>query len=235
MDEGGTSVPTRRRAIAYWTVRLAVAAALLGFVGFSLALAAMPAPALPTPTPGIIVGQPGGAVIQPSPTASRSASETVSPSPSATPLAVPVTPEPTAAPVASAPTPPPAPPAPPAPVVQPVTPPPTPVVVAAIDPPDAAVAAFYHDVVVGDFDAAYALWSARMQATYPREANLDERFDQTADIAFSTLRTVERGATTAVVPANFTETYDSGTSREFIGYWRLVLVDGRWLLDEPHY
>jgi hypothetical protein len=24
-------------------------------------------------------------------------------------------------------------------------------------------------------------------------------------------------------------------SRSFVGYWRLALVDGRWLLDEPHY
>ena len=60
-------------------------------------------------------------------------------------------------------------------------------------------------------------------------------FDQTADITFSELFTAERTDTTAVVQANFTETYDSGGSRNFIGYWRLVLVDGRWLLDEPHY
>jgi hypothetical protein len=31
----------------------------------------------------------------------------------------------------------------------------------------------------------------------------------------------------ATVQANFTETYDSGASRQFIGYWRLVLVDRR--------
>ena len=112
---------------------------------------------------------------------------------------------------------------------------PTPIVVAVIDPPEAAVAAFYRDAVAGDFDAAYALWDERMRSTYPREANLDERFDQTADITFSALYTAERSDTTAVVQANFTETYDSGSSRDFIGYWRLVLVDGRWLLDEPHY
>jgi hypothetical protein len=37
------------------------------------------------------------------------------------------------------------------------------------------------------------------------------------------------------VQADFTETYDTGESRQFIGYWRLVQVDGRWFLDEPHY
>ena len=35
--------------------------------------------------------------------------------------------------------------------------------------------------------------------------------------------------------ANFTERYDSGSSGRFIGYWRLVRVNGLWLLDEPTY
>ena len=39
----------------------------------------------------------------------------------------------------------------------------------------------------------------------------------------------------ATVQANFTETYESGATRQFIGYWHLVLVDGQWLLAEPHY
>ena len=39
----------------------------------------------------------------------------------------------------------------------------------------------------------------------------------------------------ATIEANFTETYDSGASQSFVGYWELVRVDGRWLLDEPHY
>ena len=87
----------------------------------------------------------------------------------------------------------------------------------------------------GRFDDAYALWSDRMKATYPRESNLDSRFDDTAWISFSQLSLAARSADSATVQANFTETYDSGASREFIGFWRLVLVGGRWLLDEPHY
>lgn len=39
----------------------------------------------------------------------------------------------------------------------------------------------------------------------------------------------------AIVQANFIETDESGGSREFIGYWELVHVDGAWLLDFPHY
>ena len=74
-----------------------------------------------------------------------------------------------------------------------------------------------------------------MKATYPRHENLDQRFDTTAAITFHQLEVVEQTAAAAVVQANFTETYDGGSSREFVGFWRLVLIDGRWLLDEPHY
>jgi hypothetical protein len=107
--------------------------------------------------------------------------------------------------------------------------------VAVAGAPDDAVAAFYARVVDGDFDGAYALWSDRMKSTYPRRENLDERFAATASIAFSQLEVVEQSAGTATVQANFTERYDGGGSREFIGYWRLVRLDERWLLDEPNY
>ena len=97
------------------------------------------------------------------------------------------------------------------------------------------MADFYARVVAEEFDAAYALWSDRMKAQFPRQENLDERFDQTAAITFTQLQTVERGVDRALVQADFVEEYESGASREFIGYWELVLVDGRWLLDQPHY
>ena len=106
---------------------------------------------------------------------------------------------------------------------------------AAATQPDAVVGSFYRHAVDGDFDAAYALWSGRMKATYPRQGNLDDRFASTASISFHELRVVEQTPSLATVQANFTEWYDSGSSRQFIGYWRLVLVEGRWLLDEPTY
>ncbi len=111
---------------------------------------------------------------------------------------------------------------------------PTQIVVAASGPGD-AVAAFYGNVAAGSFDAAYSLWSQRMRNTYPRGENLDGRFDDTASITFEQLYVAEQSADRATVQANFVETYDSGSTRRFVGYWRLVLVDGRWLLDEPHY
>ncbi|MEO6294506.1 MAG: hypothetical protein ABIP01_03265, partial [Candidatus Limnocylindria bacterium] len=126
----------------------------------------------------------------------------------------------------------------PPPTPTPDTPTPTPAptaVIMAVAQPDDAVAAFYGNVARGNFDAAYSLWSDRMKATYPREGNLDQRFAGTASISFQQLHVAEQGGDRATVQANFTETYDSGATRNFIGYWRLVRVEGRWLLDEPHY
>jgi hypothetical protein len=210
----------RRRA-------LPLAVAVLGFlvvIGFVAARAL--APAEPTVV-GVVIPSvsPGGAAFaQPTPT------PTPTPLATATPTPVP-TPSPTA--VATAPpvpTPVPTPvPAPPTPSVARTTPP------VAIIGPDDTVASFYANVTAGNFDAAYRLWSDRMKATYPRQGNLDDRFAETAQIAFSALYVVRQSATAAVVQANFTETYDNGSSRSFVGYWELVQVGGRWLLDAPHY
>jgi hypothetical protein len=212
--------------------------AILALVGGLIVLGLVTWPretdlAAASPTPSVIVGVPGGEVFAeptpeptpspaPVPTAApveATPEPTVVPSPEPTPEA---TPEPTPAPVAEAPAGP----------IQ--TAQPTPAVVALVGPADAVVA-FYDHVVAGRFDEAYALWSDRMRATYPREANLDSRFDETASITFQQLAVVEQGPASATVQANFTETADSGSSMEFIGYWKLVQVDGRWLLDEPHY
>jgi hypothetical protein len=175
---------------------------------------------------GIVVGTPGGAVL--GGTAEPTREPTPEPTPEATP---PPTPEPaTPAPVTAAP----ATPAPATPAAPAATPAPTPVIVAMADPAD-AVAAFYGHVTDGRFDSAYALWSSRMKATYPRQENLDNRFADTTAITFLRLEVVSRTDRSAIVQADFVETYDSGSSRQFIGYWELIRVDGRWLLDAPHY
>ncbi len=184
------------------------------------------------PSPTIVVGQPGGQVFPattPTPTATGTATPRPSPSPPAVDAA---SPSPTATP---APTPSTSP-APTPPIVAAATPEPTnpPVIVATASPAD-AVAAFYGHVVASDYDAAYALWSDRMKSAYPREGNLDNRFAETETITFDQLTVADQTATTAIVQANFTETYEPGGSRQFIGFWELVLVDGRWRLDAPHY
>lgn len=194
-----------------------------------------------SPSPSIIVGTAGGFVTSqgdpsapptvepPSPGPARTAVPVATQAPVATEAPV-TSAAPTAAPLVIA-TPPPAPTA--APVAA-ASPQPT-AVALAVAGPDDTVAAFYGHVVDGEFDAAYSLWSERMRAAYPRLDNLDRRFDETASIAFQQLFVAEQAGDRATVQANFTETYDSGSSRQFIGYWRLVRVDGRWLLDEPSY
>ena len=194
------------------------------------------------PSPSIVLGEVGGAVFTPGPTALSPTSTpqaTTQPTPMLTPAptAVP-TPAPTVEPAATplptvVPTPAPVTPAPATPE-PPATPVPTAVVVAVLEPED-AVAAFYEHVVDEEFDAAYAMWSDRMRREFPREENLDGRFDETASITFTQLRTVARDGTRALVQANLVEQYETGATREFIGYWEVVQVDGRWLLDQPHY
>jgi hypothetical protein len=182
-------------------------------------------------SPSIVVGMPGGVAVNIATPTPQPTPPPATPTPTATPRP---TPEPTAAATPALATAAPA----ATPTVTPATVPPivtpTPAVVAVADP-TGAVAAFYESASSGQFDAAYSLWSERMRATYPRQENLDERFDQTASIDFQELSVAEQTADRATVQANFTETYDSGSSRVFVGYWQLVLVDGVWLLDEPHY
>lgn len=223
--------PERRHRSLTWPIAGVAAAAAVG-IAVALALRGPANQAAQLASPTMDAGNPGGEVIsqatptpssQPTPTTTLTAAPTPAPTPTATLAATP-TPQPSAAPTV-------APTASPA----PATPAPTEVVVAAAGEPDESVATFYRNVADGDFDAAYALWSDRMRATYPREENLDGRFDETASITFQELFVAERSATTATVQANFTERYESGGGREFIGYWRLVLVNGRWLLEEPHY
>lgn len=233
----------RRRRRGAWVLALAaligagvLAAVLLGDRADDLASG-------PSPRPSIEVGVPGGEVVNdptptPQPTASDAPEPTSTEAPPETPepTLAPATPAPTHAPVAAS-TPVPATAAPAADTPAPATPAPRPsgVVAAAVASPADAVVAFYRRVTDGNFDAAYALWSDRMKATYPRQENLDERFDSTASIEFSQLYVAEQTATSATVQANFTETYDGGGSRDFVGYWRLIRTDRGWLLDAPNY
>ncbi|MBW3612605.1 MAG: protein kinase [Chloroflexi bacterium] len=214
----------RRRGLPVWAAG-AAALLVLAVVGWSTMRllgggdAGVDEPVSPL---DIIVGVPGGEAEEPT--------DSPSPTPDPTPTASPPSPTPSPEPIpdpttAQAPAPNPA----------PTTPAPAAAGPVALAGPDDAVAAFYRFVTDGAFDAAYALWSAHMKATYPRQENLDDRFANTASITFSQLSVASRSGDAATVQANFTERYDGGGSREFIGYWRLVRVDGSWLLDEPNY
>jgi hypothetical protein len=201
----------------------------------------------------VVVGKPGGEVVTPSPMATEPV-ESAAPSAPATPDMTPAptrratpgptvqpTPQPTAAPAVAAPQPTRTagagtPSSGTAPSSSAPTPAPVTAVTAAVaDDAADTVAAFYRRVSDGDFDAAYGLWSDRMKAAYPRQTNLDSRFAETASVTFTELRVVSQSQEAATVQTNFVERYEGGGSRQFIGYWRLVLVDDAWLLDEPTY
>jgi serine/threonine-protein kinase len=150
---------------------------------------------------------------------------TPSPEPAATPrerrtpepTPVPATPQPTLAPTA-----------------EPATPIPAQVASADLSAPE-AVTRFYALVTDARFDDAYALWSDRMRSTYPRQENLDERFDATAAIDVHRIEVVSQDADHAVVAIDFTETYEGGSWRRFQGSWELVRAGDRWILDAPHF
>ena len=238
------------------TVKHIAAMAIAGVavsVGVLASVSLVGRPQLPggSPSPTMVVAVPGPVVLT-GPTSAATATPEAEPTPP--PLAPIGQPPPTAAPPpAAAPTPTPISVPPPrnSPPVPSVAPSPSPTlappaaaapapgpgaaVVAVATRPDAVVAAFYRHAAGGDFDGAYALWSDRMKASFPRQGNLDDRFASTRSVAFQELRVAEEVGGSATVQANFTETYDSGSSRQFIGYWRLVSVDGLWLLDEPNY
>ncbi|HEX2194800.1 MAG TPA: protein kinase [Candidatus Limnocylindria bacterium] len=177
---------------------------------------------------------PGAAVAESATATASATAEEATPVPTPTPRP---TPERTARPATPAPTPVPTPvPATPVPTPPPapVTPSPAQVATAALSAPE-TVGRFYGLVTDGAFDEAYALWSDRMKATYPRRENLDQRFANTAAIQIHRLDLLSEGGGRAVVGIAFTETYEGGSSRHFDGSWELVQVGGRWLLDAPHF
>ena len=102
--------------------------------------------------------------------------------------------------------------------------------------PAETVARFYRLVAIHDYDAAAALWSPRMRRQYPPSRYIDGRFDATTRIDMNRLR-IERMSVArreAVVFIDITEYRSSGAARHWVGTWDLVLVNGAWLMDEPH-
>ena len=74
-----------------------------------------------------------------------------------------------------------------------------------------------------------------MKANYPRQGNLDDRWDDTAEVRMDQLFIAEQSPSYAVVQANFTEVYEDGSSVYRVGYWELVMGPDGWLLEAPHY
>ena len=215
----------RRRSPLLLAAAAVLLLAVIGFAGGRL---------LSGPEDGldddVVVGEPRGGVFGSTaePTSRPASDPTSDPTASPTPAPT-VAPTATPAPVAAA-TPVPTTPAP-----VPATPAPTPVIVAMAVTPDQTVATWYSYVVDGEFDAAYALWSDRMRANFPRAGNLDSRWGDTADVSILQLYVTSQTANNANVFIDFIETKDDGSSRRFTGSWDLVRSGDAWLLDQPHF
>ena len=200
--------PARRRTLGLLLI-LILAGGATGFIGRRLLDQGYSSVAAP-----VSAGIPGWFVL---PTSSPAATPALSPRPSSAPSA-----RPTPAP---------------SPPIQ-ATPAPT-AVTAAAHPaalnPAQTVATWYRYVADGAFDNAYALWSDAMRSDFPRQSNLDGRWDDTAQVTVNQLYVAEQTASTAKVQVDFIETKDSGATRRFVGWWDLALIDGRWLLDHPNF
>jgi hypothetical protein len=75
-----------------------------------------------------------------------------------------------------------------------------------------------------------------MRGEYPPSRYIAGRFDATTRIDMNRLR-IERvslARRSAVVFMDITEYRRSGSARHWTGTWELVLVNGEWLMDEPH-
>lgn len=93
---------------------------------------------------------------------------------------------------------------------------------------------FYALINQKRYDQAAALWSPRMQATYPPATNIYGRFDRTREIVVRGLAQVAEGSNTATVAVDLLEVLDNGVTRHWIGQWQLVWDGSRWLMDAPN-
>ena len=94
---------------------------------------------------------------------------------------------------------------------------------------------WYDLVVARRFDEAYALWSDRMKANFPRQGNLDGRWANTVSVAVNDVRPLSQSGERMTVAIDFVETLTDGTSRRFVGSWQLVASNDGWLLDSPSF
>jgi serine/threonine-protein kinase len=104
--------------------------------------------------------------------------------------------------------------------------------------PARTVAKFYDAVEAHDWDTAIALWSPSMRRRYPPQQWLIDRFKRTTRIDLPRLRTVsvDRAAGRARVAVTLVEYRTVEPSpRTFSGSWDLVVINGRWRLNDPNF
>ncbi|MEO6797296.1 MAG: hypothetical protein ABI401_06485 [Candidatus Dormibacter sp.] len=99
--------------------------------------------------------------------------------------------------------------------------------------PTRSVAGFYQAVAAHRFDAAAALWSARMQANYPPGEFINHRFASTQQMGLRQDRTLANNGQVATVYIDLIEVY-AGSTRHWVGTWQVVRTSSGWLLDQPN-
>lgn len=94
------------------------------------------------------------------------------------------------------------------------------------------MADFYRLVQQHQFDAAVQLWSPHMQAAYPPDVNVYQRFADTTSLSLLRDQVSQAAGGSAVVSIDLVEVRDGQTYR-WTGSWYLVRPSTTWLLDQP--
>jgi len=99
--------------------------------------------------------------------------------------------------------------------------------------PGAAVSTFYSLVSSHQFDSAAQLWSPRMRAAFPPDANLTERFRQAQIVRLRRAEVISQDQSQATVAVDLIEHDGQAGQRHFVGNWYLVRAEDGWMLDRP--
>ncbi len=99
--------------------------------------------------------------------------------------------------------------------------------------PLAAINRFYAEISAHQFAGAASLWSASMQAQYPPQVYIDQRFSATQNIGLTGGQLLTEGEGVAVVYVNVAELI-GGQHRDWTGTWQLVDTGSGWLLNSPN-
>jgi hypothetical protein len=96
------------------------------------------------------------------------------------------------------------------------------------------VTEFYALVSQRQYTNATQLWSARMQADYPPQQNINQRFSQTRSMQVRRADVISQdpAAGQAAVAVDVVESTSEG-ARHWVGTWYLVRGPSGWLLDQP--
>jgi hypothetical protein len=101
------------------------------------------------------------------------------------------------------------------------------------DDPASAVSSFYALVASHQFEEAAQLWSPRMRAAFPPEANVNQRFSQTREIQLKRVEVISQDPARATVAVDLLESVDQAGQRHFTGAWYMVRGSTGWMLDQP--